>query len=169
VLYRLDEGHLRRSAAAMREAIDGLDPVWERMPLADALAEIARLPGSRSDPVGRRELLNRLYAIDPGALLQEGLGLPLVLRFSGAWTGLERRTVRRLLARSGSEIGAAAGEGFHYVLSLSRSEGGDVTITLAEADAAKPVVRAQATSKGGPRHRAADIVSAVLAECYAVE
>ncbi|MCX7029749.1 MAG: hypothetical protein NTU62_06465, partial [Spirochaetes bacterium] len=132
VLYRIDEGSLRRSAGMIRGAVEHLDPVWERLPLADALIEIAPLAAREGDRAGRREAINRLFAVNRGALAPAGLGLPLVPRFEGAWTGRERRAVRRLLARSGSELGAEIGGGFRYVLTLERSEDGRVGFTLAE-------------------------------------
>jgi tetratricopeptide (TPR) repeat protein len=169
VLYRIDEGTLRRSAGMIREAIGQLDPVWERLPLADALVEIVTLAAREGDRVGRREAVNRLFEINPGALAPEGLGLPLVLRFSGDWTGRERRAVRRLLVRSGSELAAGTGGGFRYFLTLDRSGDGRVSFKLAEGDTARAVAEGSVEPAGGPRRRAADIVAAVLAECYTVE
>jgi tetratricopeptide (TPR) repeat protein len=169
VLYRIDEGSLRRSAGMIREAIEHLDPVWERLPLADALIEIVPLAAREGDRVGRREAVNRLFKVNPGALAPEGLGVPLVLRFAGDWTGRERRTVRRLVARSGSELAAETGGGFRYVLTLERSADARVSFTLVEGDAARAAAEGVVEPTGGPRRRAADVVAAVLAECYAVE
>jgi tetratricopeptide (TPR) repeat protein len=168
-LYRIDEGSLCRSAGMIREAIEGLDPVWERRFLADAFIEIAPLAAREGDREGRREAINRLFAVNPGALAPEGLGLPLVPRFVGGWTGRERRAVRRLLRRSGSELADDVGGGFRYLLTLERSEDGRVGFALAEGDAARPVAEGAVEPTGGPRRRAADVVAAVLAECYAVE
>jgi tetratricopeptide (TPR) repeat protein len=169
VLYRIEEGSLRRSAGMVEEAIEGLDPVWERMYLADALIELIPLAAREGDRAGRRGAVNRLFAISPGALPPEGLGLPLVLRFAGAWTGRERRAVRRLLARSGSELAEETGEGFRYLLTFERSDDGRVNFVLAEGATARPAAEGSVEPTGGPRRRAADIVAAVLAECYAVE
>ncbi|MCX7031566.1 MAG: hypothetical protein NTU62_15795, partial [Spirochaetes bacterium] len=166
-LYRIDEGSLCRSAGMIREAIERLDPVWERQSLADALIEIALLATREGDRAGRREAINRLFAVNPGALLPEGLGLPLVLRFTGDWTGRERRAVRRLLARSGSDLSESAGGGFRYVLTLERFGDGRVSFALTEGDAARAVADGAVEPSGGPRRRAADVVTAVLAECYA--
>ena len=168
-LYRIDEGSLRRSAGTIREAIGGLDPVWERRFLAHAFIEIAPLAAREGDREGRREAINRLFAVNPGALAPEGLGLPLVPRFVGGWTGRERRAVRRLLRRSGSELADATGGGFRYVLTLERSEDERVGFALAEGDAERPVADGAVEPAGGPWHRAADVVAAVLAECHAVE
>jgi tetratricopeptide (TPR) repeat protein len=169
VLYLVDEGSLRRSTAMIREAIERLDPVWERLVLADALIELIPLAAREGDRAGRREAVNRLFEMNPGALPAEGLGLPLVLRFEGAWTGRELRTVRRLMRRSGSELGSAIGGGFRYVVELRRTADGSVDFALSEADAPRAVARGSLEPTGGPRHRAADVVAAVLAECYAVE
>ncbi len=169
-LYRIDEGSLRRSAGMIREAIGGLDPVWERRFLADAFIEIAPLAAREGDREGRREAINRLFAVNPGALAPEGLGLPLVPRFVGGWTGRERRAVRRLLRRSGSELADAIGGGFRYVLTLERFRGrARRTSRSPRASAARPVADGAVEPAGGPWHRAADVVAAVLAECYAVE
>jgi hypothetical protein len=169
VLYRIDEGSLRRSAGMIREAIEHLDPLWERLSLADALIEMVPLAAREGDSAGRREAVNRLFAVNPGSLLPEGLGLPMVVRFEGEWTGRERRAVRRLLARSGSDLSESAGEGFRYVLTLDRSGDGRVSFALVEGDAARAVADGAVEPTGGPRRRAADVVTAVLAECYAVE
>jgi len=176
IFYLVDEGSVRRSSAMIREAIEQLDPLWERMFVADALVELIPLLARDGDRAGRREAIDRLFNVNPGALRPEGLGLPLVLRFEGAWTGRERRMVRRLLRRSGSELGAEIGEGFRYVLRLGRSASGGVDFALAEGDTASsaaarlPAAAAGSVQpSGGVRRRAADIVAAVLEECYAVE
>jgi len=77
--------------------------------------------------------------------------------------------VRRLLRRSGSELADAIGGEFRYVLTLERSGDGRVGFALAEGGAARPVAGGDVEPAGGPWHRAADVVAAVLAECYAVE
>ena len=137
----------------IREAIGQLDPVWERLPLADALIEIVPLAAREGDRVGRREAVNRLFAVNPGALAPEGLGLPLVLRFTGDWTGRERRAVRRLVARSGSELAVGTGEGFRYRLTLGRSGDGRVGFTLTEEGAARATAEGIVEPVGGPRRR----------------
>lgn len=181
VLYRIDEGTLRRSPAMIAEAIARLDPVWERRHLADALIEYLRLAARGGDRAGRREAANRLYAVNPGALLPEGVGLPLVVRLTGEWPGRDRRAVRRLLARSGSELAAETGDGFRWVLTLDRTDEGRVGFALAEEGTGRAAAAGSVgpagggtpaggdTSAGGPRRRAADVVAAVLAECYAVQ
>jgi tetratricopeptide (TPR) repeat protein len=169
VFYLVDEGSLRRSTGMIRDAIGRLDPVWERQDIADALIEIIPLAAREGDRAGRREAVNRLFEINPGALRPEGLGLPLVLRFEGAWSGRERRAIRRLLHRSGSELGAATGEGFRYVLLLERSPNGSVDFSLTGADAGRQAAAGRVESGGGAWRGAADLVAAVLEECYAVE
>jgi len=169
IFYRIDEGSLRRSTAMIREAIGRLDPVWERQFLANALIELIPLAAREGDRAGRREAVNRLFAVNPGALAPEGLGLPLVPRFTGTWTGCERRAVRRLLARSGSELADGIGEGFRYVLTLERSGDGRVGFSLAGDDASRREVRGSVETTGSVRRRAADVVAAVLAECTSVQ
>ncbi len=156
VFYRIDEGTLRRSAGMIRGAIDHLDPVWERLSLADALIEFVPLAAREGDREGRREAVNRLFAVNPGALAPEGLGLPLVLRFTGDWNGRERRAVRRLLRRSGSELADNAGGGFRYLLTLERFDDGSVGFALVEGDARArspqaPSSRRRPAARGGGR------------------
>ena len=167
-LYRIDEGSLRRLAGTIREAIGGLDPVWERQFLAHAFIEIARLAAREGDREGLCEAINRSFAVNPAVLAAEGLGLPLVPRFVGGWTVRERRAVRRLLRRSGELADAIGGESSGTSW-RSNAPGTDAWVSRSPRATRRARWPTGPSSRGGPWHRAADVVAAVLAECYAVE
>ena len=170
VLYRIDEGTLRRSAGMIREAIGGLDPVWERLPLADALIEIVPLAAREGRPRGParggqppvRGQSRRARPRRPGS----AAGAALHGRLDRSRTSCRaaprgqvrlraRRRDRRRLpvrtdARDAPGTGASASRSPRRTRHVRRPRGSSSRRAALDA-------------------RAADIVAAVLAECYTVE
>ena len=119
-------GKLKRSYSLLEKSLDQFDPFWEKEAIADSLVEMARL--LKQNNPRRREILNRLFRLNPGALLQNGFGLPIIVQFELDYGN--RRAVeilKRMLEQSGFELApqvrfstaGAAGEGFRYKLFVS--------------------------------------------------
>ena len=83
--YLLEEGRLRRDRALLEAAAEAFDPFWEREAIQEALVALA--PLLPRGGVERREVLNRLFLLNPGALLQHGLRLPLAVTIAGTDRG----------------------------------------------------------------------------------
>jgi hypothetical protein len=71
--YNYREGRLTGKPALIDAALRGFDPLWERDMIADSFEEIARR---------RDSFAAELYRLNPGALRQRGIGLPVLLRFN---------------------------------------------------------------------------------------
>ncbi|MGA2640231.1 MAG: tetratricopeptide repeat protein [Spirochaetia bacterium] len=166
--YTLEEGRLTRSAALLEQSLAGFDPFWEKEPAAEALAALVPLLKGASVQGRRRDAISQLYQINPGALPQAGIGLPLAVSFQGTgWKGREKALVLRFLRRAGSECTEGRREGFPYVLRLLRA--GDTSIHWTVLDASGTVVReGKPALAGGVRQRSAALVHAVLEELYSV-
>ncbi len=130
--YLSEEGTLLGDPVLLREALARFDPVWERHLIAETIAELVPLlPG----PEGKKEarlLLARLYRLNPGAFLRNGLGLPVVLEtdlpaVEGVSPDRFRRDVAAALRTARFDIGppdSTGGNrrealGYRYVLRLS--------------------------------------------------
>jgi transglutaminase-like putative cysteine protease len=74
--YDFEIGRLLQDKQRIADSIAALDPIWERDIIASAYTELAKLPGSRSS---RNDAVERLFALNPGALRQAGLSLPVSL------------------------------------------------------------------------------------------
>jgi hypothetical protein len=166
--YILEEGKLRRSAALLQQSLAGFDPFWEKEPAADALAALVPLLAGSAEQDRRRDAISRLYKINPGALPQAGIGLPLAVSFDGAgWRGRGKALVLRFLRRSGSECVEGPREGFDYSLRLLM--GGDRAVHWAVRDSTGAVVREGTTAPAGsPRRLSASLVREILEELYSV-
>ncbi|MDR1576582.1 MAG: hypothetical protein LBS37_11300 [Treponema sp.] len=79
--YDLEEGLLLKDAALLEKAFTNLDPLWERELISRCYREFAR-----SGKAARRGAAEELFALNPGALRQAGISLPLEIRvdLSGA-------------------------------------------------------------------------------------
>jgi hypothetical protein len=82
--YEAEMGTLLKDRELLNAVIDDLDPVWERDMLADIYMELAlpargavRLAGRAE----RQDAAERLYALNRGALRQNGIPLPVSLTF----------------------------------------------------------------------------------------
>jgi tetratricopeptide (TPR) repeat protein len=129
--YLQEEGMLKRSRSLLEASIERFDPFWEKEAICDSLIEIVRLTDRRT--AAARIVLNRLYELNPGALRQQGYGLPL--RVSLRLESDQMRAGRILtdmLRHTGSEIVLSPlesagrrpkgdyeeGEGFRYELQI---------------------------------------------------
>ena len=88
--YDLEEGLLLKDAALLEKALANLDPVWERELISQyyrKFAQSGRTGGiSSRGKAARRAAAEELFVLNPGALRQAGISLPLDIRMdlSGA-------------------------------------------------------------------------------------
>ena len=131
--YVLEEGRVRRSSDLLEQSLSGFDPFWEKEPAAEALAALVPLLRDRTSAPRRRQAIEQLYQINPGALPQAGIGLPLSVQFAGTgWRLLERAALLRFLRRAGSEADEGTDSG-RYGLRLVRADDRTVRWTLTDA------------------------------------
>jgi transglutaminase-like putative cysteine protease len=106
--YTAEAGRLFRDAGLLEQAVSALDPVWEQDVIADAYIDLClRLDGKLSGREKRAKLLDaaeRLYAINQGALRQNGIRLPVELQIDTAGTRDVEKTLRRTLKKMGVEF-----------------------------------------------------------------
>jgi tetratricopeptide (TPR) repeat protein len=76
--YDLEQGRLLHRRDLLERADRSLDPQWERDLLADTWTELALMLKRDGDRQGAGKYAERLYAINPGALRQRGLYLPVL-------------------------------------------------------------------------------------------
>ena len=96
--YMFEEGRIQKNRELIIKALAEFDPIWERDMIANAFAELAggslRPKGTREE---RQDAAERLFAINRGAMLQNGVRLPVDLQITGtavAIAGLLTRTVK---------------------------------------------------------------------------
>jgi Flp pilus assembly protein TadD len=111
--YLVKEAELLARPALAEEALARFDPLWERDLTADAWAVIAR----RARGEAALEAAEKLYALNPGALRQQGIRLPVQVE-AGAVPG--GRALVRALRRAGFTPG---GNERRFVLRLGFQAG----------------------------------------------
>jgi hypothetical protein len=79
--YDAEMGTLLKDRGLLTAAVNSLDPVWERDMIADMYTELALLAKGASRAVDRQDAAERLYALNRGALRQNGISLPVDLSF----------------------------------------------------------------------------------------
>jgi hypothetical protein len=167
--YSVEEGKVRRSADEVKQAMAGFDPFWEKKDTADALRALIPLLGTADRAVERRAAIIQLYQINPGALPQAGIGLPLSVEFAGTgWTGRERSIVTRFLRRSGSDADAGVVPGARHALRLTREAAGSVRWAVRDVPTDTVIHEGSATPKGTVTQRCAGLVQSILAALYSV-
>ncbi|MDR1596203.1 MAG: hypothetical protein LBR99_00730, partial [Treponema sp.] len=80
--YDAEAGTLLKDRKLLRRTIDGYDPIWERDMIADTFTALARLAKGASRRDERQDAAERLYALNRGALRQNGIPLPVSLDFT---------------------------------------------------------------------------------------
>jgi tetratricopeptide (TPR) repeat protein len=76
--YDFEEGRLLKDRKTIEKSLSEFDPTWERDMISDVYAELA-LRGKKTE---RQDAAERLFAINRGALLQNGIALPVELRIT---------------------------------------------------------------------------------------
>ena len=167
--YVLEEGKVRRSAPLLQQSLESFDTFWEREPAAEALTALVPLLRGTAAAAARRDAIQQLYGINPGALPQAGIGLPLAVSFQGpGWGTWERARVLRLLRRTGSECTVDPGQGFPYTLRLVKTTEGSIRWSVLDRSGASTRDGHLPPPAGGPWRRAAVTVASVLEVLYAV-
>ena len=147
----------------------GFDPFWEKKETAEALLALIPILGKAGQAAERRAAIIRLFRINPGALPQAGIGLPLSVEFAGAgWTGRERSIVMRFLRRSGSDAAVGPVPGAMHSLRLARDSTGTVRWSVREASTDTIIHEGSATPKGTAAQRCSVLVHSILAGLYSV-
>jgi hypothetical protein len=163
--YVAEEGKVRRSSALIEQALPGFDHFWEREPTADALLNLIPLLGGEKRADRRHEAIAQLYGINPGALPQAGIGLPLRLELEGTgWRWAERALILRFLKRSGSDCGPA----MRYVLRIATEPDGGVRWSVSDSAAAVTLRAGKVSAGGGVLARSARIAKTILEELYSI-
>ncbi|MDR1469084.1 MAG: hypothetical protein LBT00_07305 [Spirochaetaceae bacterium] len=139
--YMRAQGDLTNDAALVREALRTLDPAWEKAEIAHGYENLFRLYRAAGDHRMAREAARSLYLTNRGALLQNGIPLPVSL--DGHFAGLDPRRATRaeaaltaLLKKSGFTMHDEAA----FTLSVSVN-GTNAAVDLSETATGTSIVR----------------------------
>ncbi|MDR2344395.1 MAG: hypothetical protein LBD86_07690 [Spirochaetaceae bacterium] len=129
--YMLETGKLTRNITLLNYAISGFDPVWEKDIAADAYTEIALIAQKDGMPRLAAEAASRLFALNPGALRQNGIRLPVSLETSGdLFAGKGRvNAIQKALRQAAFDTKPALAAP-RWTLRLRSGEAGDVYAEL---------------------------------------
>ncbi|MDR3170041.1 MAG: hypothetical protein LBU17_00265 [Treponema sp.] len=107
--YVFEEGSLLKDTALLYTVLPQFDPVWERDMIAAVYGELAAIRG-RGHRSAARDAAERLYALNRGALRQEGIRLPveLVVDDSGAKGTRAERIIRKAIKAAGLDPSPAS-------------------------------------------------------------
>ena len=169
VFYIMEEGKVRHSAAFLQQALAGFDPFWEKEPSAEALIALIPLLRGEAAAGSRREAIEHLFEINPGALPQAGIGLPLAVDFRGTgWSAREKALIFRYLGRARSECTEGPGAGFRHAVQLTRGPDGAVRWAVVDTVSGTVVREGNPPLKGRAKQRCALLIQSILADLYAV-
>ncbi len=167
--YLYEEGKLRGSAELLEKAVSGMDPFWEREGISDSLVELARvLPAGAP---ARRDALNRLFDVNPGAFRQNGFGLPLrVIVEENSWGGTEMGKIFRYLQWTGCELSEAPGaeEGFRFTLRMGLLPGGTVRYSVTDGNGNRVIAEGSRELTGGRAARCAGAADFIIDDLYRI-
>jgi hypothetical protein len=129
--YDLVLGQELRDLDLLARAEKGLNPEWERLALEEV--QRARVLLMRKNSREKDDILMKMYQMNPGALVQYGLRLPLELQLSGEkGTFMQKRNLKRILNQSGFRI--ISGTGNSIVLRINISD--SIKYTMSDLEGA---------------------------------
>lgn len=127
--YDLVLGQELRDTDLLARAENGLNPEWERQALEEV--QRARVLLMRGHSLEKDAVLMNMYQMNPGALVQYGLRLPLELQLSGERESfMQRYRLKRILNQSGFRI--ISGTGNSIVLRINISDSIKYTMSSPE-------------------------------------
>ena len=135
--YDLEEGRVKDDSDLLKDAAGHFDPDWEKIPLCETYEEMARLYKKQGRRNETYDVLNTLYAVNPGGLLQKGFALPLIVRFRtdqsvDIKTERWEKKVYGILRRSGVPVSKNKKPGFEYILTILLYPDGNVVYSLTD-------------------------------------
>jgi len=121
--YNLEEGRLSGDRKLLTEALLEFDPLWERDMISEVYAELA----AKGSKAGRQDAAERLFALNRGALPQNGIRLPALIQIDSSVIHVEG--VLSGAARAAG-IEAVSGGAPRYVLKFASGGEGIVSCEL---------------------------------------
>lgn len=134
--YLQEEGKITKNQVMLEQAINTFDPFWEKERIAESLVAMIRLLPRKNGE--RRNALNRLYDINPGAFLRNRTGLPLEIRFHmSPDKHILKRVIVHAFKSSGSDVTTANSalneeKGYRFILQVFWEGGEDPSFTLSD-------------------------------------
>jgi tetratricopeptide (TPR) repeat protein len=170
--YELEEGLLHDDYGKLKTAYEHLDPAWERDGIARALQRLCLIARSRGDGDSYRAYAERLFTVNPGALLQGGIGLPLVLdvRPDSAGNGKRaeglRRSLSDLFSHAKSPL-AGKDEALEYRYRFAVTVGSDgVDWALVDSATGATLIKEKARLQSLSRRNVAALFNGILDSLY---
>jgi hypothetical protein len=111
--YDLKEGRLLNNAQLIRQSLNNLNPIWEQDLIADAYAELAKKKANTLEA-------EELFAINRGALRQNGITLGVNLELYGDSAAGTKKLLERLVRQAGIRPLSA---NTRYTLILAEEDG----------------------------------------------
>jgi hypothetical protein len=92
------EGDMKNDAALLQTALAELDPVWEMAETAEAYRNAYRLYRETGEAAKAEDAAEKLYLVNRGALRQNGIPLPVTLKFDFGGIAMNAKTQKRVTA-----------------------------------------------------------------------
>jgi transglutaminase-like putative cysteine protease len=164
--YLFETGKLTRNIALLNDALPGFDPVWEKDITADTYTEIALIAQKNGRPELAAEAAGRLFALNPGALRQNGISLPVNLEISGEAFGVDGRAsaVQKALRQAGFDTKPAGVP--RWSLRLHSGEAAGVSAELYDGGTGKTFLRETLTLASFSRKQFCQFANTLADEAF---
>jgi hypothetical protein len=96
--YTRAEGNMKNDAVLLQNALLELDPVWEMTEIAEAYQNLHRLYRKTGESAKAEDAAAALYLVNRGAVLQNGVRLPVTLQFDFGGVAVSAKTQKRVIA-----------------------------------------------------------------------
>jgi transglutaminase-like putative cysteine protease len=162
--YTRAQGSLQDDAALLHEALLALDPVWEKAEIAQAYRDLYRLYRKAGDRAKAREAAGSLFMVNRGALLQNGIPLPVSLDFASSGPRPANRAASALAALV-KKSGFAVRKEAAFTLSVY-VDGINAAVSLYETASGTAIVRDTFTLAGFSRRDLARLAREISAAVF---
>ncbi len=172
--YVMEEGKTTGRIDLLLQSANSFHPVWEREGIHAALISVIPLLRRAGRTTEARRALSELYEINPGALIQNGLGLPVLVE-----PGLPNSFLRKLRRagfdlRSGDFTGEAGSggevdaDGYRFAISFLKNNEGLIIIELTDIQGRVKSIRETSPFSSFAGRSGTRLVRMLLDTVYAV-
>ncbi|MDR1095033.1 MAG: tetratricopeptide repeat protein [Spirochaetaceae bacterium] len=138
--YMRTEGDMKNDTALLQTALSELDPVWEMAEIAEAYQNIHRLYRKTGEAAKAEDAAEKLYLVNRGALLQNGVPLPVTLEFDFGGMRINAKAQKRIAAALAAMLKKSG-----FATSLRKQAAFTLVVN---ADASSPAAEIYETSSG---------------------
>ncbi|MDR3302606.1 MAG: tetratricopeptide repeat protein [Spirochaetaceae bacterium] len=143
--YMFERGKLFHDEVLLSNALSAFDTLWERDMIAQTNVELYTIEKNRGQHTLKYTIAEALYLLNPGALRQAGIKLPVQIVINAKNTEYNKKIKKKLLRAGFESPSAKSAFQCRFTLSIDLTESGEARCSLVDRTNGAELVRTRFT------------------------